>query len=118
MSETPDQPTPGSKREGPKVIAEKINRAPPERNKPAINVAIMDGVTVTFSVEVGRVSIPFRSVRTLKQGEVIALDRPINDPMDIRVNGTLVARGQVVSTEAKKFGIRITEIISPANDTE
>lgn len=118
MSDKPEQPPTGSKREGSRVIVEKINRSPPQGDKPAINVAIMDGVNVTFSVEVGRVSIPFRSVRTLKQGEVIAIDRPINDPMDIRVNGTLVARGQVVSTEAKKFGIRITEIISPANETQ
>ncbi|MDD2862697.1 MAG: FliM/FliN family flagellar motor switch protein [Acidiphilium sp.] len=117
MTDKPEQPPTGSKREGPQVIAEKINRAPPQDNKTAINVAIMDGVSVTFSVEVGRISIPFRSVRTLKQGEVIALDRPINDPMDIRVNGTLVGRGQVVSTEAKKFGIRITEIIAPTNET-
>ena len=74
--------------------------------------AILD-VPVTVSMEIGRARISIRNLLQLNQGSVLELDRLAGEPMDVLVNGTLVARGEVVVVN-DKFGIRLTDIISPA----
>ena len=76
-------------------------------------MAALDAVSVIMSVEVGRLSLPLKNVRALRQGEVVPLDRGVGESMDIRVNGRLVAKGEVVATDSRKYGIRLTEIIAP-----
>ena len=68
---------------------------------------------VTLSMEVGRTRIPIRNLLQLNQGSVVELDRAAGEPLDVFVNGTLVAHGEVVVVN-EKFGIRLTDVISPA----
>jgi flagellar motor switch protein FliN len=64
-------------------------------------------------MEIGRTRISIRNLLQLNQGSVIELDRLAGEPMDVLVNGTLVAHGEVVVVN-EKFGIRLTDVISPA----
>lgn len=69
-------------------------------------------VPVTVSMEIGRTQINIRNLLQLNQGSVIELDRFAGEPMDVLVNGTLIAHGEVVVVN-EKFGIRLTDVISP-----
>ncbi len=68
-------------------------------------------VPVTVSMEIGRTNINIRNLLQLNQGSVIELDRFAGEPMDVLVNGTLIAHGEVVVVN-DKFGIRLTDVIS------
>ncbi|PKM07137.1 MAG: flagellar motor switch protein FliN [Gammaproteobacteria bacterium HGW-Gammaproteobacteria-4] len=74
--------------------------------------AILD-VSVTLAMEVGRTRISIRNLLQLNQGSVVELDRTAGEPLDVFVNGTLVAHGEVVVIN-DKFGLRLTDVISPA----
>lgn len=71
---------------------------------------IMD-IPVTISMEVGRSSITIRNLLQLNQGSVVELDRIAGEPLDVMINGTLLAHGEVVVVN-DKFGIRLTDVIS------
>ncbi|MDF0532983.1 flagellar motor switch protein FliN [Shewanella sp. A32] len=68
-------------------------------------------IPVTISMEVGRSFISIRNLLQLNQGSVVELDRVAGEPLDVMVNGTLVAHGEVVVVN-DKFGIRLTDVIS------
>lgn len=70
-------------------------------------------IPVTVAMEVGRGRIPIRSLLQLSQGSIVELDRLAGEPMDVLVNGTLVAQGEVVVVN-DKYGIRLTDVISPS----
>ncbi|PHV13088.1 flagellar motor switch protein FliN [Chitinimonas sp. BJB300] len=70
-------------------------------------------IPVTMTVELGRTKIAIRSLLQLAQGSVVELDGLAGEPMDVLVNGTLIAQGEVVVVN-DKFGIRLTDIITPA----
>lgn len=78
-----------------------------------LNLDVILDVPVTVSMEIGRTQISIRNLLQLNQGSVIELDRLAGEPMDVLVNGTLIARGEVVVVN-EKFGLRLTDIISPA----
>ena len=78
-----------------------------------VNLEVILEVPVTLSLEVGRTRIPIRNLLQLNQGSVVELDRAAGDPLDVFVNGTLVAHGEVVIVN-DKFGIRLTDVVSPA----
>lgn len=78
-----------------------------------INLEVLMDVPVAISMEIGRTSINIRSLLQLNQGSIIELDRLAGEPLDVLVNGTLIARGEVVVIN-EKFGIRLTDVISPA----
>ena len=80
----------------------------------ATNLEIILDIPVTISMEIGRTQISIRNLLQLNQGSVVELDRLAGEPMDVRVNGTLVAHGEVVVVN-EKFGIRLTDVISPAD---
>ncbi len=67
-------------------------------------------IRVRMAVEVGATSIRMRDLMNLGDGSVVELDRPASDPLDIMVNGTLIARGEVVTIN-NRFGVRIIEIV-------
>jgi len=71
-------------------------------------------VPVTVSMEIGRTQVNIRNLLQLNQGSVIELDRFAGEPMDVLVNGTLIAHGEVVVVN-DKFGIRLTDVISPSD---
>lgn len=84
---------------------------PASGSHPDLDV-ILD-IPVTISMEVGNSSIPIRNLLQLNQGSVLELDRLAGEPLDVLVNGMLIAHGEVVMVN-EKFGIRLTDVISPS----
>jgi flagellar motor switch protein FliN/FliY len=78
-----------------------------------VNLDMILDVHVNLSMEVGHTRIPIRNLMQLNQGSVVELDRAAGEPLDVFVNGTLIAHGEVVVVN-EKFGIRLTDVISPA----
>lgn len=70
-------------------------------------------IPVTIAVEIGRSKINIRNLLKLNQGSIVELDRLAGEPMDLIVNGTLIAHGEVVVVN-EKFGVRLTDVISAA----
>lgn len=69
-------------------------------------------IPVTLSMEVGNTDISIRNLLQLSQGSVVELDRVAGEPLDVMVNGTLIAHGEVVVVN-DRYGIRLTDVISP-----
>lgn len=86
------------------------NAAPADENS---NLGIILDIPVIMSMEIGRSTISIRNLLQLNQGSVVELDRIAGEPMDVLVNGHLIAHGEVVVVN-DKFGIRLTDVISPA----
>lgn len=78
-----------------------------------VNLDVILDVPVDISMEIGRTKINIRNLLKLNQGSVIELDRLAGEAMDVLINGTLIAHGEVVVVN-DKFGIRLTDVISPA----
>jgi len=76
-----------------------------------VNLDVILDIPVTIAMEIGRTTISIRNLLQLNQGSVVELDRLAGEPMDVLVNGTLVAHGEVVVVN-DKFGIRLTDVIS------
>ncbi|WP_047196247.1 flagellar motor switch protein FliN [Caldimonas brevitalea] len=70
-------------------------------------------IPVQLTVELGRTRIPIKHILQLAQGSVIELDALAGEPMDVLVNGYLIAQGEVVVVN-DKFGIRLTDIVTPS----
>jgi flagellar motor switch protein FliN len=87
-----------------------VEEAPPARD---VNIDVILDVPVTLSLEVGRTRLPIRSLLQLNQGSVVELERASGEPLELFVNGTLVAHGEVVVVN-DKFGIRLIDVVSPA----
>lgn len=81
------------------------------------NLRVLENIDVTLTVEVGQTEIKIRDLLRLNEGSVIELDRLAGDPLDILVNGTIIARGEVVMV-GERFGIRFSEIVSPEKRME
>lgn len=75
------------------------------------NLDVILDIPVVISMEVGNTQIPIRNLLQLNQGSVIELDRLAGEPLDVLVNGTLIAHGEVVMVN-EKFGIRLTDVVS------
>ena len=95
----------------PAPMAELSSQGASAPGAPDLDV-IMD-IPVKISMEVGSTEISIRNLLQLNQGSVIELDRLAGEPLDVRVNGTLIAHGEVVVVN-EKFGIRMTDVISPS----
>ena len=89
----------------------------PRNNEPVTldgpNLDVILDIPVSISMEVGSTEINIRNLLQLNQGSVIELDRLAGEPLDVLVNGTLIAHGEVVVVN-EKFGIRLTDVISPS----
>ena len=89
----------------------------PRNNEPVSlegpNLDVILDIPVSISMEVGSTEINIRNLLQLNQGSVIELDRLAGEPLDVLVNGTLTAHGEVVVVN-EKFGIRLTDVISPS----
>jgi flagellar motor switch protein FliN/FliY len=70
-------------------------------------------IPVQLTVELGRTKLPIRNLLQLAQGSVVELDGLAGEPMDVLVNGCLIAQGEVVVVN-EKFGIRLTDVITPS----
>ena len=78
----------------------------------AANFRLLQDVDVKLTVEIGSTSLSLRELLALGEASVIELDRQANELLDVFVNGTLIGRGEVV-TVGERFGVRMTELVSP-----
>ncbi len=95
------------------VSAKQLNETPNVGSGDVKLDVILD-IPVTVAMEIGRTQLSIRNLLQLNQGSIVELDRLAGEPMDVLVNGTLVAHGEVVVVN-EKFGIRLTDVISPAD---
>lgn len=77
------------------------------------NLDVILDIPVTISMEIGRTKLPIRNLLQLNQGSVVELERLAGEPLDVLVNGTLIAHGEVVVIN-ERYGIRFTDVVSPA----
>lgn len=78
-----------------------------------VNLDLVLEVPVTVSLQVGSTDIAIRELVGLVEGSVVALERESTEPMDVLVNGKLIAHGEIVLVD-EKFGVRLTDVVSPA----
>jgi len=79
---------------------------------PSVQLELIQNVAVNVSVEVGRSSLRIRDLLRLGQGSVVELDRVAGEPLDVCVNNTVIARGDVVLVN-ERYGIRLTQVVDP-----
>jgi len=82
-------------------------------NGPGNDINMILDIPVQLTVELGRTRIPIKNILQLAQGSVVELDALAGEPMDVLVNGFLIAQGEVVVVN-DKFGIRLTDIVTPS----
>jgi flagellar motor switch protein FliN len=80
--------------------------------KPDQNIDLLGGVSLRVSVEVGSASIRLADLLSLNEGSVVELDRQANDLLDIFANGTLIAKGEIVTVDGR-YGIRVLTVVAP-----
>lgn len=80
--------------------------------KDKVDLDVVMDVPVTLALEIGRASVTIRNLLSYTQGSVIELERLAGEPLDVLVNGTLIAHGEVVVVN-DKFGVRLTDVVSP-----
>ncbi|MBD9484344.1 flagellar motor switch protein FliN [Pseudomonas sp. PDM14] len=100
----------------PRVAMEEFGAAPKSNGPVSLdgpNLDVILDIPVSISMEVGSTDISIRNLLQLNQGSVVELDRLAGEPLDVLVNGTLIAHGEVVVVN-EKFGIRLTDVISPS----
>lgn len=101
----------------PRMEMEEFGASPKPGNGPVSldgpNLDVILDIPVSISMEVGSTEISIRNLLQLNQGSVVELDRLAGEPLDVLVNGTLIAHGEVVVVN-EKFGIRLTDVISPS----
>ena len=78
-----------------------------------INQNVVKSIPITLNVEVGKTSLKLRDLMAVAQGTVLELDRTVGDLMDIKINDMVIAKGEVVTVDQNKLGIRVLEIVSP-----
>ena len=82
-----------------------------------LNLDLIMDVALNLTLEVGRTRIHVRDLLALSQGSVVELDKLAGEPLDVLVNGTLIAHGEVVVIN-EKFGIRLLDVVSPTKRVE
>lgn len=87
--------------------------SPTPGNMPSNDINMILDIPVQLTVELGRTRIPIKNILQLAQGSVVELDALAGEPMDVLVNGYLIAQGEVVVVN-DKFGIRLTDIVTPS----
>ena len=82
--------------------------------KQSMNREVIQNIPITMAIEVGRASLKIRDLIRLTQGSVVELDRLAGEPLDIVVNDTVVAQGEVVLVN-DRYGVRLTKVVSAAD---
>jgi flagellar motor switch protein FliN/FliY len=82
--------------------------------RPDRNLALLAGVSVRVSVEVGSAAMRLADLLNLAEGSVVELDRQANDLLDIMANGTLIAKGEIVTVDGR-YGVRVIDVVAPDN---
>ncbi len=90
-----------------------FNQLRPEASSPVTNMDMILDIPVTVSVELGRARIMIKELLQLGQGAVVELEKLAGEPIEILVNGRLIARGEAMVVN-EKFGVKLTDIVSPS----
>ncbi len=77
-----------------------------------VDLDVLLDIPVTLQLEIGRATVSIRNLLSYTQGSVVEMDRLAGEPLDLLVNGTLIAHGEVVVIN-DKFGVRLTDVVSP-----
>ncbi len=93
-------------------IFEKLSAAPNAQG-PQQDIDMVLDIPVQLTVQLGRTRVPIKQILQLAQGSVVELDGLAGEPMDVLVNGCLIAQGEVVVVN-ERFGIRLTDIVTPS----
>ena len=88
-----------------------------QNSSSADNLRVLENIDVKLTVEVGSAELKIKELLRLNEGSVIELDRLAGDPLDILINGTMIAKGEVVMV-VERFGIRFVEIVDPQKRIE
>ncbi|MCF6345335.1 MAG: flagellar motor switch protein FliN [Thiomicrorhabdus sp.] len=80
--------------------------------KNKVDLDVLLDIPVTLQLEIGRTKVSIRNLLSYTQGSVVEMDRLAGEPLDLLVNGTLIAHGEVVVVN-DKFGVRLTDVVSP-----
>lgn len=118
MSDTPETGTESgaeSPQYSPEELASKGQQG--DTGKADVNLDLVLDIPVDVSLRVGSTDISIRDLVSLVEGSVIALDREANQAMDVLVNGTLIAHGEIVVVD-NRFGVRLTDVVSPTERIE
>ena len=119
-----DTPTPGN--ESAEQAQDEAQYSPDELKEGAkaagengadVNLDLVLDVPVDISLRVGSTDISIRDLVSLVEGSVIALDQDAGEPMDVLVNGTLIAHGEIVVVD-DQYGVRLTDVVSPVERIE
>jgi flagellar motor switch protein FliN/FliY len=89
----------------------------PQGDLSDVNLDLVLDVAVTLSLRVGQTELSIRELVNLAEGSVVALDRTSTEPLDVLVNGTLIAHGEIVIVDGQ-FGVRLTDVASPRERIE
>lgn len=128
-SDTPtDTPTPGNEpkeqaigesSDAPQYAPEELGDANDAKiGAPAdVNLDLVLDIPVDVSLRVGSTDISIRDLVSLVEGSVIALDQVAGEPMDVLVNGTLIAHGEIVVVD-EQYGVRLTDVVTPVERIE
>lgn len=98
-------------------MAQDSGDEPGRRGVDPEKLKVLESIEVEMSIEVGRTEITIRDLLRLNEGSVVELDRLAGEPLDILVNGTMIARGEVVMV-GERFGVRFTDIVDPEKRVE
>ena len=99
--------------------AQAAGKATDETPSPLRNLEMVMRIPVTMKIVLGSATMPVSNLMKLGRGAIIPLDRRVGEPVDVVVNGRIVARGEVVVVDeaTSRFGIKLTEVVGPS-DTE
>jgi len=86
------------------------NSSAKERKEPTLNSDVLQNIPVSLSIEVGRLNLKIRDLMQLTQGSVLELDKAAGEPLDLLVNNTVIAQGEIVLVN-ERYGIRLTRVV-------
>ena len=109
----------GESSDAPQYAPEELNEDKTEKDgkRADVNLDLVLDIPVDVSLRVGSTNISIRNLVSLVEGSVIALDQDAGEPMDVLVNGTLIAHGEIVVVD-DQYGVRLTDVVTPVERIE
>ncbi|MCP5093001.1 MAG: flagellar motor switch protein FliN [Gammaproteobacteria bacterium] len=114
-----DEQVVGESEDAPQYAPEELDKGQQnaEGERADVNLDLVLNIPVNVSLRVGSTDISIRDLVSLVEGSVIALDQDAGEPMDVLVNGTLVAHGEIVVVD-DQYGVRLTDVVTPVERIE
>jgi flagellar motor switch protein FliN/FliY len=114
-----DEQTIGESADAPQYSPEELSEGQKKAagTRADVNLDLVLDIPVDVSLRVGSTDISIRDLVSLVEGSVIALDQDAGAPMDVLVNGTLIAHGEIVVVD-EQYGVRLTDVVTPAERIE